>query len=124
MHKPPLYSLPLALFFSLTVYFSFFILFPFEGSLEVQGSRKTLFRKPYTLYPLPGTEGGVTMDGHKNLIYGLALLGVLLAWDAFSPTPALAQMAHQVLKGTSGDDTQITLGTPGRDFSLQEGLGR
>ncbi|MGQ9467730.1 MAG: hypothetical protein ACUVSG_08820 [Anaerolineae bacterium] len=62
------------------------------------------------------------MNGQKNLFLRLALFGVLLALISFS-TPVSAQMAHQVLKGTAGDDTLITLGTPEKDYISQYRLG-
>ena len=61
----------------------------------VQGTRFKENRKPCTLYPFPGMEGGAAMDGYKGLLYGLAIFGVLLVWVAFSPLPATAQMTHR-----------------------------
>jgi len=54
--------------------------------------------------------------------FGLIALCLALA-ALLAPGPAAAQMAHQVVIGTPGDDTQTTLGTPGRDFIVQYGLG-
>jgi len=62
------------------------------------------------------------MKRRRGLLNWLVVLGVLLG-AGLALGPAAAQMAHQVVIGTEGDDTQTTLGTPERDFILQDGLG-
>lgn len=64
------------------------------------------------------------MKRRKRLLFGLVVSGVILGWLALVPGPAAAQISHQVLIGTPGNDPQITLRTPGRDFILQDRPGK
>lgn len=50
------------------------------------------------------------MGGQKTLFLRLVLFGVFLAWISFFSRPASAQVAHQVVKGTSVGDSQRHLG--------------
>lgn len=59
----------------------------------------------------------------KRKSLGFLILVWALTGVGLSTLLAGAQMTHQVVIGTPGDDTQITWGNPGRDFILQDGLG-